>query len=57
MSMKDVARHCSLLLMDEGSDKKKWTPDERRYWAAAFNALQRLAGKKTLWRRGKMKSS
>ena len=56
MSMKDAARRCAIWLMDAGSEKKKWTPAEKRDWGTAFNALHRLAGKKTRWRRGKMTS-
>lgn len=57
MSMKYVARGAALSLLKAGSAKKRWTPAERKDWTTAFNALQRLAGKKIQWRRGKLVSA
>lgn len=52
--MKNVARGCALALLNASDRKKKWTPEERRHWTTAFNALQRLAGKKIIMRGGKL---
>lgn len=41
-----VARECAVRLMDEGDIKRKWTPEEKRAWTKAFNALQELSGHK-----------
>ena len=52
--MKKLARSLAVQLLEAGERKKTWTTDERRHWTAAFNALQRLAGKKTVIRGGKL---
>ena len=45
-SLKKRARKLALKLLEAGADQKKWTPAQRRDWTNAFNALQRLAGRK-----------
>ena len=52
--MKKLARECALKMLDAAARKRTWTPEDRAQWAKAFNALQRLAGKTTVWRRGKL---
>lgn len=52
--MKTTARKCAIELLDAGARKSKWTPAERNQWTKAFNALQRLAGKKIVWQGGKL---
>lgn len=44
--MKKIARQMALGLLKAGSRRRTWTPGEKRAWTTAFNALQRLAGKK-----------
>ncbi len=41
-----VARESALKILSAGAIHKKWTPEQRTQWTRAFNALQRLAGKK-----------
>jgi hypothetical protein len=53
-ALQKVARKAALELLDSGAAKKKWTPFEREQWTKAFNALQRLSGKKIIWRGGKL---
>lgn len=53
-ALQKVARQSALALLAAGEKKKSWTPRERAQWTKAFNALQRLAGKKVIWRRGKL---
>lgn len=48
MSLSKVARAAALTLLDAGEKHKRWTPDQRNQWTRAFNALQRLAGKKII---------
>lgn len=55
--MKQTARKCALAILDAGSRKRNWTPGQKRDWSAAFNALQRLAGKKIVFVGGKLKSA
>ena len=44
--MQKVARSCALSLLDAGDKQKKWTPEMRSSWTRAFNACNKLAGKK-----------
>ena len=44
--MKKHARQMALSLMLDGADQRRWTPELRRAWKAAVNALQRLSGHK-----------
>ena len=53
-NMKKVARESAIRLLGAGALKKKWTPFERAQWTKAFNALQRLAGKKMVIQRNKL---
>lgn len=55
--MKTVARKCALEILEAGSRKRNWTPEQRKHWQAAFNALQRLAGKKIVFVGDKLKSA
>jgi hypothetical protein len=56
MSMKRTSRECAMSLLLAADRKRTWTPEERRLFATAFNALQKLAGKKTRMVRGKLNS-
>jgi hypothetical protein len=49
-----VARHGALALLEAGDTHKNWTAYQRQQWTKAFNALQRLAGKKIVSRGGKL---
>lgn len=53
-NMKKVARESAIKLLAAGALKKTWTPFDRAQWTKAFNALQRLAGKKLVIRRNKL---
>lgn len=53
-NLKTVARESAIRLLSAGALKKKWTPHQRDQWTKAFNALQRLAGKKMIIRDGKL---
>jgi hypothetical protein len=54
MTLKQAARIAALSLLHAGEKQKKWTPEQRAQWTRAFNALQRLAGKKIIYRGGKL---
>ena len=54
--LKAVARQSAIRLLGAGALKKRWTPYERTQWTKAFNALQRLAGKKLVIKGGKLKA-
>lgn len=49
-----AGRAAGLALLDAGAQKKRWTPEERAKWTRAFNACQRLAGKKLVWNNGRI---
>lgn len=55
--MKNVARKCALDLLEASERKRSWTPEERLQWTKAFNALQRLAGKKIIYRSGRLQKA
>lgn len=44
--MKEVARKCALNLLRAGAAQKRWTPETKKQWARAFNACNKLAGRK-----------
>ncbi len=52
--MKKVARNCAVDLLHAADRKRHWTPYEKQQWTKAFNALQRLAGKKIVYLGGKL---
>jgi len=52
--MEKTARLCALALLESGAKKRNWTPYQRAQWTKAFNALQRLAGKKIVLESGKL---
>lgn len=52
--MQKLARKCALDLLQAGAKKKSWTPYQRAQWTKAFNALQRLSGKKLVLNEGKL---
>jgi hypothetical protein len=43
-----TARQGALALLDAGERHRRWTPQQKAQWTRAFNALQRLAGKKIM---------
>lgn len=49
-----VARSGALALLETGEKHKRWSPGEKAQWTRAFNALQRLAGKKLVLEGGRM---
>lgn len=46
MTLQQTARKAALELLEAGQRKNSWSPVDRAQWTRAFNALQRLAGKK-----------
>lgn len=44
--LQKVARESALKILAAGAIHRSWTPQQRLQWTKAFNALQRLAGKK-----------
>lgn len=56
-NLRTVARQCALRMLAAGALKRgTWSASDRLNWQRAFNALQRLAGKRMLIRRGKLTS-
>lgn len=41
-----AARRCSVHLLGYAAKHKRWTPEQHQHFTRAYNALQRLAGKK-----------
>ena len=46
MNMKEVARKCAIMLLEVADNQKKWTPESKSQWTRAFNACNKLAGRK-----------
>ena len=55
--MKKIARQCAVLLLRSGGRHRSWTPNQKRDWTTAFNALQRLAGKTIRANAGQLKAA
>jgi len=54
--LQKIARESANRILAAGALKKTWTPFEKAQWTKAFNALQRLAGKKMVIKGGKMRT-
>lgn len=49
-----TARACAIALLDEGEKHRRWSGGQREQWTKAFNALQRLAGRRQVLESGRL---